>query len=181
MTDRTIDVDALWRVAARRTRASAVPPRDLEVEGLRCLVSSLQVPGRYDATPCACSSARSSCGSRATLAFQRDLAEHPGIREVPVARPLFIVGFGRTGSTLLQNLLALDPEARTPRLWEVLAPSPPPRREDFSADPRIAAAQRRLEVFVRVDPRVQQIHPMAAEAPDECHWMMRHSPLAVTL
>jgi hypothetical protein len=80
----------------------------------------------------------------------------------------------------LLKLLALDVEARAPLLWQLLAPSPPPRAADRS-DPRIAAAQRRVDVFTRIDPLVQQIHPMAAEAPDECHWMMRHSPLTVTL
>jgi hypothetical protein len=178
--DPAIDVDALWRVAARRSRASPEPPRDLEVEGLRCLVASLQVPGRHDSDALRVIQREIFVWIHNTLAFQRDLAEHPEIRQVPVVRPLFIAGFGRTGSTLLHNLLALDPAMRAPLLWELLAPSPPPRREPVR-DPRIAAAQRRLELFVQVDPRVQQIHPMAAEAPDECHWMMRHSPLTVTL
>jgi len=104
---------------------------------------------------------------------------HPEITEVRFSRPLFITGFGRTGSTLLLNLLALDVEARAPLLWQLLAPSP--RAAGDRSDPRIAAAQRRVDVFTQVDPLVQQIHPMAPEAPDECHWMMRHSPLAVTL
>jgi len=99
---------------------------------------------------------------------------------VPVSRPLFITGYGRTGSTLLLNLLALDAEARAPLLWQLLAPSPPPH-PGGQADPRIAAAQRRLDAFAAIDPMVRQIHPMAPEAPDECHWMMRHSPLTVTL
>lgn len=180
MADRAIDVEALWRIAARRLQASLVPPRDLEVEGLRCLVSSLQVAGRYDAEALRLIQREIFVWIVGYLEFARDLARHPEIAEVPVSRPLFITGFGRTGSTLLLNLLALDGEARAPLLWQLLAPSPPPRPGD-RADPRIAAAQRRLDVFTRADPRVQQIHPMAAEAPDECHWMMRHSPLTMTL
>jgi hypothetical protein len=179
--DRAIDVDALWRVAARRTEASPVPPANLEVDGLRCLVSSLQVPGRYGPDALRIIQREIFVWIQGYLACERDLARHPEIHGVPVARPLFITGFGRTGSTLLLNLLALDPEARAPRLWELLAPSPPPRAGAEAGDPRIAAAQRRLELFGRVDPLVQAIHPMAADAPDECHWMMRHSPLTVTL
>ena len=177
---RAIDVDALWRIAARRLQASPVPPSDLEVEGLRCLVSSLQVGGRYDAEALRVIQREIFLWIVGYLEFARDLARHPEIADVPVSRPLFITGFGRTGSTLLLNLLALDGEARAPLLWQLLAPSPPPRPDD-RADPRIAAAQRRVDVFTRIDPMVQQIHPMAAEAPDECHWMMRHSPLLVTL
>ena len=157
-----------------------MPPRDLEVEGLRVLVASLQVEGRYDAEALRLIQREIFVWIVAYLEFARDLARHPEIEDVPVARPLFITGFGRTGSTLLLNLLALDPQARPPLLWQLLAPSPPPLRGD-RADPRIASAQRRLDAFTEADPRVQQIHPMAPEAPDECHWMMRHSPLTVTL
>jgi len=180
MADQTIDIDALWRIAARRVKASPEPPRNLEVEGLRCLVSSLKVAGRYDAEALRIIQREIFVWIVNYLEFARDLARHPEIFDVPVSRPLFITGFGRTGSTLLLNLLALDAEARAPLLWQLLAPSPPPRAGDRS-DPRIAAAQRRVDVFSQVDPRVQQIHPMAPEAPDECHWMMLHSPLTVTL
>jgi hypothetical protein len=180
MADRAIDVDTLWHIAARRLQASPVPPRDLEVEGLRCLVASLQVDGRYDAEGLRVIQREIFIWIVSYLEFARDFERHPEIADVPVSRPLFITGCGRTGSTLLLNLLALDSEARAPLLWQLLAPSPPPQPGD-RADPRIAAAQRRVDVFTRIDPLVQQIHPMAPEAPDECHWMMRHSPLAVTL
>ena len=181
MADQAINIDALWRVAARRMQATPVVPNDLEVEGLRCLASSLQVPGRYEAGALRVIQREIFAWIAGYLSFARDLAERPEIRDVPVARPLFITAFGRTGSTLLLNLLALDRDARVPLLWELLSPSPPPRLEDRATDPRILAAKRRLEVFKTADPLVQRIHPMAAEAPDECHWMMRHSPLTVTL
>jgi hypothetical protein len=180
MDDRAIDIDALWLIAARRSQASPVPPHDLEVEGLRCLVASLQVDGRYNAEALRVIQREIFVWIVSYLEFARDLERHPEIIDVPVSRPLFITGYGRTGSTLLFSLLALDVEARAPLLWQLLAPSPPPRPGDRT-DPRIAAAQRRVDVFTQVDPVVQQIHPMAPEAPDECHWMMRHSPLTVTL
>lgn len=180
MADRAIDIDALWRIAARKLQAPPVPPRDLEVEGLRCLVASLQGGGRYDAEALRIIQRETFVWIVNYVESARDLARYPEIADVPVSRPLFITGFGRTGSTLLLNLLALDVEARAPLLWQLLAPSPPPQPGDH-ADPRIAAARRRLDAFRQVDPLVQQIHPMAPEAPDECHWMMRHSPLTVTL
>ena len=43
--ERLIDIDALWRMAARRTKAVPVPPRNLDLDGLRCLVAALEVPG----------------------------------------------------------------------------------------------------------------------------------------
>jgi hypothetical protein len=92
-----------------------------------------------------------------------------------------VAGFGRTGSTLLHNLLALDGNARAPLLWELWTPSPPPRPESYATDPRIEIAQRRLDALARADPAILQIHPMQACAPDECYWMMRHSPLIAML
>jgi Sulfotransferase family len=111
-----------------------------------------------------------------SLLFERDLIAHPEIRNVPTAAPMFIVGFGRTGSTLLHNLLALDSAARAPRFWELWVPSPPPRSGAHGTDPRIAAASRYLAQIAAVMPGIFRIHPMAPQAPDECHWMMRHGP-----
>ena len=88
-----------------------------------------------------------------------------------------IAGFGHTGSSLLHNLLALDPNARTPLLWELWHLPPAPRPESRLTDPRIELARRRLDAFTQADPDILDIHPMAARAPDECHWIMRHSPL----
>jgi hypothetical protein len=174
---RVIDIDDLWRVAARKVRASPNPPQDVYVDGLRCLASALEIPGRYDEPALRRLQRELFIRILADLSVSRDIAAHPEIAEIPVRRPLLITGFGRTGSTLLHNLLALDRHARAPLLWELLNPSPPPRPESVASDPRIEIAQRRLDAFTASDPLIRKIHPMAARAPDECHWMMRHSAL----
>jgi hypothetical protein len=174
-TNRSIDVDDLWRIAARKFRASPFPPQDLYVEGLRCLAASLESKGRYDTDALRRLQREIFARILADIRFSGDVAGHPEIATVPVKRPLLIAGFGRTGSTLLHNLIGLDPNARAPLLWEIWSPSPPPRPESAATDPRIEIAQRRLDAFTGADPLVRQIHPMAACAPDECHWMMRHS------
>lgn len=46
---RALDIDELWRIAARKLRVSSQPPQDLYVEGLRHLASALESTGRYDA------------------------------------------------------------------------------------------------------------------------------------
>jgi len=108
------------------------------------------------------------------LKFQRDREAFPEIDRIPVRRPLFILDSGRTGSTLLQALLALDPAARTPRRWELMDPSPPPRRETRDTDPRIAWADSLLKSLATVSPDLLKAHPITARSPDECHWMMSH-------
>src|SRR5689334_6457343 len=50
------------------------------------------------------------------------LLDEPALRDVPLPAPVFIVAPGRTGSTLLQWLLALEPSLRSPRLWELWNP-----------------------------------------------------------
>jgi hypothetical protein len=179
--ERAIDIDELWRVAARKIRAPSPRPQDLYVESLRALASSLQSVGRYDAAALRLLQREMFARILADLNLEGDLARHPEIAEVPVRRPLLVAGFGRTGSTLFHNLLALDPNARAPLLWELWNPSPPPRPETRDSDPRIDIAQRRLDHFTEADPLIRQIHPMAARAPDECHWMMRLSGLTPML
>jgi len=151
-------------------------PQNVFIEGLRCLAAAVASEGRYDSDRLAQLQRDLLLRILADLKVARDVERHPEIAAVPVNRPLLIAGFGRTGSSLLHHLLALDPNARTPLLWELWHVSPPPRPENRSTDPRIDLAQRRLEAFTRADPAILQIHPMAARAPDECHWIMRHSP-----
>jgi len=175
--DQSIDVDELWRVAAQRMRASPEVPGGVFAEGLRRLASAVSSHGRYRLESLRRLQRDLLLRMVADLKLSRDLADTPEIAAVPMARPLLIAGFGRTGSSLLHNLLALDPSARTPLLWELWHLSPPPRPESRLTDPRIELAQRRLEAFTQADPDIMDIHPMAARAPDECHWIMRHSPL----
>ena len=49
-------------------------------------------------------------------------AEHPEVGEIPVKRPLLLIGLPRTGTTLLHRLLSLDPMSRTLRNWECCKP-----------------------------------------------------------
>src|ERR1700682_554248 len=155
-----IAIDGLLRVAARKSRTSPPRPNDIHIEGLRCLAAALGSEGRYDADALRLLQREIFARILADQNFSRDLAIYPGIPDVPVHRPLFVAGFGRTGSTLLHNLLALDGNARAPLLWELWTPSPPPRPESYASDPRIEIAQRRLDTLTRADPLILQIHPM---------------------
>src|SRR5262249_30685131 len=59
------------------------------------------------------------------LKIQADLTRHPEILDVPLARPLFITGLPRSGTTFLHRLMSEDPAGRTLRTWEGQMPSPP--------------------------------------------------------
>jgi len=93
--------------------------------------------------------------------------EHPELAAAPIERPIFIVGQPRTGTTILFDLLAQDPELRPPLTWEVDAPWPVPQPETYDTDPRIAQIQANLEMSEQIVPGLLTHHPMGALLPQE--------------
>ncbi len=59
------------------------------------------------------------------LKFMGDRKLYPLDAEV-IDRPMFATGEPRSGTTLMHALMAVDPDARALRFWEVMHPSPPP-------------------------------------------------------
>ena len=64
--------------------------------------------------------------------------DHAEVATHPLEAPIVVTGLPRTGTTLLHNLLALDPQHRALRLWEALQPAPP---SPFGAPAEPAQAQ----------------------------------------
>jgi len=101
-------------------------------------------------------------------------AQHAEIAAAPIRRPLFVVGLPRTGTSILHELLAQDPENRVPMSWEVMHPHPPPERATYASDPRIAAVDAHLAGVDRLLPGFKAMHPMGAELPQECVALTAH-------
>jgi len=93
---------------------------------------------------------------------------HPDIGQVSIRRPIFIVGQGRTGTTILHELLALDPSNRVPLTWETDFPFPPPERAQYTSDPRIAQSQKQIDRSESLIPDFKRMHRMGAQVPQEC-------------
>jgi hypothetical protein len=93
---------------------------------------------------------------------------HPAIADERIERPIFIVGQPRTGTTILFDLLAQDPELRPPLTWEVDAPLPVPQPDTYDTDPRIAETQTSLEMSEQIIPGFMSWHPMGARVGQEC-------------
>ena len=105
-----------------------------------------------------------------------DRSRYPDIRDERIERPIFVAGFGRSGTTLLHMLLAADPGNRAPEWWETRFPSPPP---GISApdDPRHELADREMAEILEVVPGLRQAHPYfdaggAAAVEDEGIWAL---------
>ncbi|MEW6273004.1 MAG: sulfotransferase [Thermodesulfobacteriota bacterium] len=109
------------------------------------------------------------------LRMINDAKRHPGILDEPIRRPIFVTGLPRTGTTLLHGLLAQDPSSRAPLTWEMMFPSPPPRRRPGQRDRRAALAERQIRWFHRLSPEFRAIHPTGAELPEECLVIASHA------
>lgn len=170
-TDGQLRVDEL--VATAKQRAGGLDdfgdgpflePLGLFVDSLN-RDARLNDVGRYIATE------RAVLHVRNRLQYIEDRKRHPGIAEVTVERPVFIVGLPRTGTTILHDILAQDPANRAPLTWELAEPSPPPTTADELTDPRIAAFDAGMyrdetsELF-------RAMHPTGAMLSQECVVMM---------
>jgi Sulfotransferase family len=112
------------------------------------------------------------------LRLTEDRKRHPGIAGQRIARPMFIIGLPRTGTTLLHHLISQDPASRAPRTWEVMAPSPPPEDTGDETDPRIDRAERQLRWLDWLAPEFKAIHPVGARLAIECIAILSHSFLS---
>ena len=93
---------------------------------------------------------------------------HPDIGEGEITAPLFLIGMGRTGTTILHDLLGQDPRHRIPRTWEVDQPCPPPEAATADTDARIAESQARIDLAYEARPEMRAMHPMGARRGQEC-------------
>lgn len=92
------------------------------------------------------------------LRLAGDRKRYSAIAEERIERPIFIVGFARSGTTLLHSLLAEDPDAHALQFWHGFTPSPPPGAMLVCAG-RIAQAQRAVEQWIDFCPTLPIMHP----------------------
>ncbi len=103
------------------------------------------------------------------LQMERDRQLYPNIARQEIREPLFIVGLPRSGTTLLHNLLAADPDHRSPLMWEVMTPSPPTHVDEKR---RIRRATQSCKFFNWLAPTFRRVHAVGAELPQECIGLM---------
>ena len=115
---------------------------------------------------------------RNRLYLQAFLSAHPERRRAALpgpAPPVVVTGLPRTGTTLLHNLLALDPGHRVLRFWEALHPVPPDPARGTSEEGLVAAAEAWLERLYSLTPRFRAIHGATARGPEECDALLQNS------
>lgn len=102
------------------------------------------------------------------LRIESYVKAHPEVLDIPIERPIFVLGFPRSGTTLLQNLLSLDPSRRSPEFWELTHPVP------VHADPRVDIRRRIrttewiLRLAYLIAPEMRYVHEIGATTAEEC-------------
>lgn len=95
------------------------------------------------------------------------IKRHPEILDEDVDVGVIIVGLPRTGSTMLQRLLASSPHATAMYWWESIFPLPRGELSEADFAARKADAVTLVEQFVAAAEGFEAIHPMDPFAHDE--------------
>lgn len=102
------------------------------------------------------------------------LEARPELLNRPITRPVFVFGIPRTGTTLLNNLLAADPHRRSPLKWELDDPVPPPTADELYTGPRALAALEMDRKMHEMAPSASKYYRGSATYPHECVWILAH-------
>jgi len=94
------------------------------------------------------------------------LCRHPEIVDEEIDRPIFIAGLGRSGTSILQELLHQDPALRTPLYWEAYFPIDSAISGGSDAAAR-ANGDAIATQWTRITPQIQTMHEVAGDIPAE--------------
>ena len=160
-----LDADELEAAAISKQPAMDTTPWR---PGLGVYVSSARDEGRLNAL-----GIRNVAGTvigrmRARVAIERVLRENPTITARKVDRPIFVVGGWRTGTTLLQRLLAALPGLRGAYPAELSAPWRFAGLDSASREALIDAGEAAHQMLHRINPAMAAIHPSGGRLEEEC-------------
>ena len=150
-------------------------------EGLRLLVDDLASP-EAGLTPLGNGFHRREVKSALVgrLLTQLRFTEHPEHVDVPVERPIFVVGLPRTGTTALHRLLHADPRHQGLELWLTEYPQPRPPRATWEEDPIFSAMQAAFSEHHVENPEFMGIHYMDATSVEECWRLLRQTGKSIS-
>ena len=103
---------------------------------------------------------------QARLQIQDTFKRHPEIADEEIKQP-YIIGQGRSGTSMLHNILSAIPENGTTLEWEPMFPCPPPEKDTYRTDTRIETAEHLITMHVRAAPGIASMHEFGARIPSE--------------
>jgi len=98
--------------------------------------------------------------------------ERPEIAEQRVHAPIVVTGLGRSGTTLLHELLACDPANRAPLLWELVYTVPTPEAPGAQLPSDLIHAE--VTLMDEMVPAFTSMHENGGALPTECIFAFAH-------
>ena len=183
MTHPRDDIGSYDDIAAAAVRTTSLDDfgGTAHEEGLRLLVDDLASP-EAGLTPLGNGFHRREVKSALVgrLLTQLRFTEHPEHVDVPVERPIFVVGLPRTGTTALHRLLHADPRHQGLELWLTEYPQPRPPRQTWEQDPIFSAMQAAFSEHHVENPEFMGIHYMDATSVEECWRLLRQTGKSIS-
>ncbi len=140
-------LERLIKACDEEADLSAFGLRTLRIDTLRCLRNLL----RFDALEAVC----------------------PSVLARPICEPVFITGMPRSGTTFLHRLILQDPRTAGPSLFQLIYPCAW-RSSPVGAALRKSWVGVQLSLLGLIAPELYALHPVAADAPEECTDIMAH-------
>jgi hypothetical protein len=103
---------------------------------------------------------------RTRLLLSRAVERESSILDEKIRAPVFVTGPARSGTTILFELLWLDPALRGPLAWEALHPLPLPEAADADVRPLVSECEQ--ELWADVQPEFAAVHELRSDLPVEC-------------
>ncbi len=97
----------------------------------------------------------------------RAVSETPAIERRPVRSPIVVTGSPRAGTSIMHELLAIDPGHRAPMAWEYWSPAPSPDPLTWESDPRVRLAGFDVRLTAALAPAFDGMHEQGARIPRE--------------
>ena len=168
------DVDGILETARRRTGLSDFGDPSFH-EPMRRIVEAAST--NHGFTPLARVMQRQAWNQAAQnrLRLTEYIRTHPHVLDIPIERPIFVLGFPRTGTTLVQHLLAQHPDRRSLRMWELVHPVP--TRDHPADDARRSLRSTRALMWAayQLAPEMGEVHYVDATTYEECWYLFANS------
>ena len=175
VTPQTLHVEELLQAARERAPGLKDFGNDNYQQALEVLTRALNNEAKLSAAGIAMMRERLVGQLVNRLLMEDYLQRFPEISKIEIEDPLVIVGLPRTGTTMLQRTLAVDPRFYSAAWWETRYPAPLTGEDPQDCEKRITMAKAEVAQTIEAIPQILSIHPMSATLCDEEFMLMEHS------
>lgn len=162
-----LDIETITAAALRKDPLPANDDGDWR-DGLAIYLAAARDEGRLNALGVKSIAATAIGRLQARVAIARALERDPAIRERTIDRPIFVIGGWRTGTTLLQRLLAAVPGLRGAYPSELSVPWRFVGLDEAARRALLDAGAAAHDLLHLLNPAMQAIHPSGARLEEEC-------------